>query len=611
MGEVVLSVLLVINMSYEEEQKRLQKLWEEFCSDEDSDDSDRDKNFELCSDDEISSSSSNESVPESKRPKIQRNLQNVPTTSQNSKTIDDTIENVIFQYRLPDDESSSEEDDITIDHNTPLVWKNVDGQNLKNITFSVQISGIKDKFFQMYNKKSLDYYQLFVNDDIIELIVQETNRYAHQKLNIGGHGPKARIHRWVDTNMEEIKTFLAILVWMGLKRLPKLCSYWSKNPLYENKVKCLMSRNRFELLLANLHFSDNEKRNKELRLYKLEPLLEKLVSNFQRVIVPGEELCIDETIVPFRGRLSFRQYIKNKRHKFGVKVYKLCLDGGYTYDLQIYCGNDKTENMSVPDSVVFRLANSLLDVGRTIYTDNFYTSVTLAHSLLNKNTNLVGTLRQNRKLNPKEVTGAKLKKGEIIGMESNTGVVVTKWKDKREVLMLSTKHTTEMVDVHQRGGIVQKPVSVVDYNKSKGFIDISDQMKSYSTALRKSVKWYRKIAIELLLGSAIVNAYVVHQKVTNSKMSITSFKEELVCLLLDFSRPTLSEQQMPRVREGHHLEEVQSSARRRCVTCYAKNSAENGRDFAQTKTTFSRFRCIQCNKFYCITCFCEVHVCNL
>ena len=48
-----------------------------------------------------------------------------------------------------------------------------------------------------------------------------------------------------------------------------------------------------------------------------------------------------------------------------------------------------------------------------MYTDNWYTSVSLANELLSRSTNLVGTLRSNRKFNPKEVINAKLKKGEI------------------------------------------------------------------------------------------------------------------------------------------------------------------------------------------------------
>lgn len=43
----------------------------------------------------------------------------------------------------------------------------------------------------------------------------------------------------------------------------------------------------------------------------------------KNIIVPQENVCIDETLVPFGGRLGFRQYIKNKRHKFGISLQTL------------------------------------------------------------------------------------------------------------------------------------------------------------------------------------------------------------------------------------------------------------------------------------------------
>lgn len=64
-------------------------------------------------------------------------------------------------------------------------------------------------------------------------------------------------------------------------------------------------------------------------------LVSKLINNFQIPIIPGEFICIDETLVPFKGKLKFKQYITNKRHKYGVKVFKLCLENGYLYDLSI------------------------------------------------------------------------------------------------------------------------------------------------------------------------------------------------------------------------------------------------------------------------------------
>nr|CAI5845623.1 unnamed protein product [Callosobruchus analis] len=64
-----------------------------------------------------------------------------------------------------------------------------------------------------------------------------------------------------------------------------------------------------------------------------------------------ENVCIDETMVPFRGRLKFRQYIKGKRHKFGIKLFKLCMSGGYLLHAKIYCGQDKVDGMSVATNI--------------------------------------------------------------------------------------------------------------------------------------------------------------------------------------------------------------------------------------------------------------------
>lgn len=194
-----------------------------------------------------------------------------------------------------------------------------------------------------------------------------------------------------------------------------------------------------------MHFQDNQQANNADRLYKLAPLLNRLREKLQKFYIPKEQICVDETLVPFRGRLAFLQYIKDKRAKFGVKVFKLCLEGGFTYDLKIYCGKETIDGLTVPTTVVMNLCEHLLDCGRSIYVDNYYTSVELTHKLLDRNTHLVGTLRKNRKNNPKDVIDKKLKKGETYSQESNTGVVVTKWQDKRDVLTLSTKHTGEMV----------------------------------------------------------------------------------------------------------------------------------------------------------------------
>lgn len=56
---------------------------------------------------------------------------------------------------------------------------------------------------------------------------------------------------------------------------------------------------------------------------------------------------------------------------------------------------------------------------------------------------------------------------------------------------------------------------ILAYNKRKAENDLSDKMASYVT-LRKDIKWYRKLRIELLLG-------VVYIIIGNSKENLNPY----------------------------------------------------------------------------------------
>nr|CAI5831344.1 unnamed protein product [Callosobruchus analis] len=86
----------------------------------------------------------------------------------------------------------------------------------------------------------------------------------------------------------------------------------------------------------------------------------------------------------------------------------------------------------------------------------------------------------------------------------------------------------------RRNAETEKPDVVADYSTCKAFIDLSDQMKAYSSALRKGIKWYRKVAVEFFLGSAMVNAFILFKAVTGQKMTVTAFREEVALSLLNF-----------------------------------------------------------------------------
>jgi hypothetical protein len=101
---------------------------------------------------------------------------------------------------------------------------------------------------------------------------------------------------------------------MGTVRMNSLRDYWSRKWILKTDVaRSVMSRNRFEILLKMLHFSDNEQCREGDSLYKVQPLLDMLIKNYQVIYSPGKKFCIDETMVPYQGRLFSDNIIPKKR----------------------------------------------------------------------------------------------------------------------------------------------------------------------------------------------------------------------------------------------------------------------------------------------------------
>jgi len=232
-----------------------------------------------------------------------------------------------------------------------------------------------------------------------------------------------------------------------------------------------MSINRFYLLLKFWHFCDNTIGDVTDRLRKLRDICAAILARFQKVYTPSKALSVDEAMVLWRGRLVFRQYIPGKKHKFGIKLYLLCEPSGYVLNCLVYCGkNDVFSGMGHSESVVMTLMQNYLYRSHELYTDNFYTSIPLAEALLNCKTHLCGTLRRNRKHLPEAVLSAKLERGQTVTRLSGQ-ILITKWQDKREVLMLSTFHsaqTKQAPKLNRRKEPVMKPESVLSYNIGMG-----------------------------------------------------------------------------------------------------------------------------------------------
>lgn len=515
----------------------------------------------------------------------------------------------------------SESDDSTSENAAPVLpersqtdestWGPPKGKQRRLIAFT-DISGPSHAVRStMVNKSPADFYSLYVTDAMLNCIVAATNKYAIEQITKSEASAGARIRQWVPTNIVELKKLFGLVLFMGVVKLPKLSDYWSKDEVISHPFpRTVMSRNRFEILLRMLHFSENDEENKTDRLHRVRKLMNDLNISFRQHFTANEDICIDESMVPFRGRIIFRQYNKNKRHKYGVKLFKLCSVPGYTHKINVYAGKSGTDN-TTPTNVVMALCKDYVNRGHTLHTDNWYTSIDLARKLLDKQTHLVGTIRKNRRGLPKKVISTKLKRGHYYAEESQDGITVLKWKDKRDVLVLSTKHSVGFVEITKRGNVVRKPTIVLDYNKAKGGVDLADQMASYSTPLRKSIRWYKKIAFDMLLNIAVINSHVLYQSVNKKKIKITDFRISLLKHFCTSQQAGESAPARPK-RQKHVLEKLDGpsrKSRRNCGECYKMNVKNMGRQEARNKTRKVNTFCNNCPEkpVLCHSCFFKLH----
>ena len=226
-------------------------------------------------------------------------------------------------------------------------------------------------------------------------------------------------------------------------------------------------------------------------------------------------------MVRFKGRQTMKVYVKNKPVKLRFKSYTLCDSStAYNCNFEMYTGEDlAVSEHGLTHDLVMRLMAPYLNQGYQLFTDNYFTSYVLATSLINNGTELVGTVRANRRGFPDRLKNTKIleRHGTSGDMryERPDDIVFVQWLDKRVVTVLSTMHSaTDFVEKTRKrkvNGVLQeityrKPAAIDQYNCNMGGVDVFDQLALSYWILRRSKK-FTKVLFYDLLEIATINAY--------------------------------------------------------------------------------------------------------
>lgn len=475
-------------------------------------------------------------------------------------------------------------------------------------------SGVQCEEFDL-NEASpvIDYFEAFITNDLIGKIVFETNRYAQEQPIISEH---SRMVYWKDTSMEELYIFLGVTILMARNKKLDMHEYWSTNELLRQDIfgKC-MSRDRYLLILRCIHFCDNSQQIKGDRLYKIKMVLTEVRKNFKDAMIPFSNLAIDESLLLWKGRLSFKQYIKSKRHRFGIKLYVICdCETDFILNFIVYTGatvyKDPLEDILGRSGVIVKdLMKPYLNKGYSLFTDNFYTSPQLSMYLHKRKTNTCGTVRKNRKLMP--TIEGKLKLGEREARCTDK-LLAIHWKDRRDVYMLTSMNTNEMVDTkkidRKTGKKYLKPKCVVSYNKNMGAIDKTDMLLSSTECVRRTLKWYKKLFFHII-DMSMLNAYSAYKTVTGKHISLADFQLTLINEILQKYKSSVKTTPSKgkkiistdsRLSERHFPDLIPQTSskkqRRKCFVCSHKTEGK--------KRTDTLYQCNECNVGLCVVpCF--------
>ena len=151
------------------------------------------------------------------------------------------------------------------------------------------------------SRDPLEMFSHFFDEDILSVIVHETNLFAAQSLAAAN-----RDTTW-ETTIEELKAYLGFMLVMGVNRLPEVRDYWSRDEkLHNSFIASRITRDRFEEISRYLHFTDNmtlPARDEPgyHRLQKVLPIITKMKQRFLEAYCPHHQNSIDEAMIPFKG----------------------------------------------------------------------------------------------------------------------------------------------------------------------------------------------------------------------------------------------------------------------------------------------------------------------
>lgn len=329
-----------------------------------------------------------------------------------------------------------------------------------------------------------------------------------------------------------------------------------------------------------------------------------------------------------------KQYVKNKPHKWGIKVSARAGASGIIYAYDIYVGKGtvtEASELGISGDIVLKLTSALSpNKGFKVAFDDWFAPYGLVCALKLRGIHSVESVRPNRLPGCTFKGDVALKKegrGSFdVKSEPKNKIAAVKWYDNKAVHLISSYVGVEPIGQVQRWSstsrthvTVEQPAIIREYNRFMGGVDLCDMLVELYRCDIRGKRYYLRIVFHVI-DVCVVNAWLLYRRhCAQSGMRhqpLVDFRMQVAQALLKAgtseerkrghpashtpppkrANPCLRPIQDMRLDRTAHWP-VHSDTKQRCKLCVI---------------SYSRIRCKKCGTHLCLNkeknCFKEFHL---
>ncbi|XP_074118471.1 piggyBac transposable element-derived protein 5 [Sminthopsis crassicaudata] len=373
------------------------------------------------------------------------------------------------------------------------------------------------------SSSAMDFFQLFVPDNVLKNMVVQTNMYAKKyQERFGSDGA------WAEVTLTEMKAFLGYMISTSIYHCESVLSIWSSG-FYSNKsIALVMSQARFEKILKYFHVVAFRSSQTTHGLYKIQPFLDSLQYGFDSAFRPSQTQVLHEPLIDedpvFIATCTERELRKRKKRKFSLWV-RQCSSTGFISQIYVHLkegggadGLDTLKNKPQLHSMVAKsLCRNAAGKNYIIFTGPSITSLPLFEEFQKQEIYCCGLLSSRKSdctglplsmLNNSDVPQAR---GQYrIKVKGNMSLIC--WYNKGPFRFLTNAYSPvqQGVIIKRKSGEIPCPLAVEAFAAHLSYIcKYDDKYSKYFISHKPNKTWQQ--VFWFAISIAINNAYILYK----------------------------------------------------------------------------------------------------